>query len=412
MVVHSVSQVTSLPAESLSEHLPTGLRWRWLNYRDYSSFSWPWFWRRTALIEPFVLIIASIQALIIQNLPRGLPPGSVTSSVGQHFLWAEQGFLILVCLLLPVMGPGLATLVRHRRWPLTVEQVCVSGAVVLGIALSFLLNFAASAALRPFLPELLRKVTASGGLRLVITVYQLIVFSALSGAVGLWTYFGERRQRAALLRERDLQRLRTQRDDAERRLAVIQAQVEPHFLFNTLASIRATIRQDPEHCEATLDALVHFLRATIPRLREGDERSASILVDQINVCRSYLDVVKFRVGDRFAYSFDVPADLLSARFPPLMLISLIENAVKHAVEKKPGAVHIGVTARLTGEPRSERLRVEVTDDGPGLPEGMGYGVGISNLRAQLKALYGEAGTFLIGDRAEGGVTARLEIPTR
>lgn len=412
MAVHSISQMTAPPAESLSEHLPTGLRWRWLNYRDYSSFSWPWFWRRTVLIEPFVLIIASIQALMIQTLPRGLQSGSATSSAGHYPLWAEQGFVMLVGLLLPVMGPGLATLVRHRRWPLTVEQVCVSSAVVLGVALSILLNFAAGAALRPFLPELLRKVMTSGGLRLLVAAYQLIIFSALSGAVGLWTYFAERRRRAALLRERDLQRLRAQRDDAERRLAVIQAQVEPHFLFNTLASIRATIRQDPEHCEATLDALVCFLRATIPRLREDEERSASILVDQINVCRSYLDVVKFRVGDRFAYHFDVPAELLSMRFPPLMLISLIENAVKHAVEKKPGAVHIGVMARCAGEQGSGRLRVEVTDDGPGLPEGMGYGVGISNLRAQLKALYGEAGTFSIGDRPEGGVTACLEIPTR
>jgi sensor histidine kinase YesM len=231
----------------------------------------------------------------------------------------------------------------------------------------------------------------------------------LGGGPALRTYFSEQRRWRDYEHETELQEVRIQRDEADRRLTVLQAQVEPHFLFNTLASVRSLVRADPSRAEATIDALVDHLRATLPKIRSHSNQMSS-LAEQVEICRSYLDVMRVRMGDRLRYRVDVPEKLGHARFPPLMLISLVENAIKHGVEPKPGPCTVVILAREAVAGERSFLEVDVIDDGAGLRIGMGDGIGLSNIRAQLATRYGDRAALRLTAKAEGGVTATISLP--
>jgi len=207
-----------------------------------------------------------------------------------------------------------------------------------------------------------------------------------------------------------LERLRQQKNEADLRLTVLQAQVEPHFLFNTLASIHSLIRPDPTRAEATLEALVDHLRATLPKFRAEIGSTHSTLAQQIEVCSSYLAVMKVRMGQRLRYTVDVPENLRVHPFPPLMLISLVENAVKHGVEPSPSGGNIVMSASLEAHGEGQQLAVSVTDDGVGLHSGVGGGLGLNNIREQLAARFREQGALIIRGRTVGGVIATIRVP--
>jgi sensor histidine kinase YesM len=156
-------------------------------------------------------------------------------------------------------------------------------------------------------------------------------------------------------RARELARLRQEKNEADLRLTVLQAQVEPHFLFNTLASIHSLIRPDPIRAEATIEALVDHLRATMPKFRAEIGSTHSTLAQQIEVCWSYLAVMKVRMGHRLRYAVDVPECLRSHTFPPLMLISLVENAIKHGIEPSPSGGNIVMSAAVEVHGESQQL---------------------------------------------------------
>jgi CheY-like chemotaxis protein len=154
------------------------------------------------------------------------------------------------------------------------------------------------------------------------------------------------------------------------------------FLFNTLAGVRSAIATDPARASEMIDRLVDYLRAAIPRLRSDGHLQAT-LGTQIEAVRAYLGLMAARMP-RLQWQVDVPADLLEAACPPLMLISLAENAVKHGVERKIGPARITVAARA---PKG-RLALAVRDDGPGFqPTGSGTGIGLANIRERLAQLY-------------------------
>jgi sensor histidine kinase YesM len=190
---------------------------------------------------------------------------------------------------------------------------------------------------------------------------------------------------------------------------VLQAQVEPHFLFNTLASVRSLIPADPGRAQSTIDALVDYLRATIPRLRDdaaqADSGISSTLGQQLEICESYLRLMQVRMGDRLSYQIDVPAGERATSFPPLLLITLVENAVKHGIEPRPGPGRIVIRiVRQAG-----RLTVTVQDDGQGLRDGFGTGVGLGNVREQLLVRYGERARVTLSGAAGGGTVASIVI---
>ena len=228
----------------------------------------------------------------------------------------------------------------------------------------------------------------------------------LAGGLGLIAWRREGAALAALTQKRELERAQSQRREAELRLSVLAAQVEPHFLFNTLAGVRSAIATDPARASAMVDGLVDYLRAAIPRLR-SDGRAQATAAVQFEQLRAYLGLMATRMP-RLRVTIDLPPSLASARCPPLMLISLAENAVKHGIEPKIGAAHIEVRAEQTA---GERLLISVLDDGVGFGSASsGSGLGLSNLRERLKQLYGDQATLTLEARASGGVAARLSLP--
>jgi signal transduction histidine kinase len=186
------------------------------------------------------------------------------------------------------------------------------------------------------------------------------------------------------------------------RLQVLRAQVEPHFLYNSLANVQYLIRNDAPAAEAMLSALIDYLRHALPRMREA----TSTLGEEVALARSYLDVLRIRMGGRLGVSVDVPPALASHPFPPLLLISLVENAIKHGLEPKPGAGQLTIAARQDGQ----SLHVSVRDDGVGFGSAGGTGIGLRNIRETLASLFGHSGKLTVEPGEHGGVTATIEVP--
>jgi sensor histidine kinase YesM len=196
------------------------------------------------------------------------------------------------------------------------------------------------------------------------------------------------------------------RQAVEAQLKMMQAQIEPHFLFNTLASMQYLIETDPPSANVLLTHLIGYLRAALPQLRAA----SSTLGQEARLIEAYLNILKMRMGDRLAFVVDVPEALRGAAFPPNLVISLVENAVKHGLEPTVHGGSVEVTAAAEGD----RLVVRVRDTGTGIATGespsAGMGVGLSNIRERLAALYGERATFTMAAAPGGGTLATLSIP--
>ncbi|MBL8343597.1 MAG: histidine kinase [Rubrivivax sp.] len=233
----------------------------------------------------------------------------------------------------------------------------------------------------------------------------------LAGGFALPRWRREREELAALALEREVARADAARREAELRLSVLAAQVEPHFLFNTLAGVRSAIATDPARASQMIDRLTEYLRAAIPRLR-SDGRAEATLGNQLDIVRAYLALMSARMP-RLRFSIDVPTELLPLPFPPLMLISLAENAVKHGAEPKIGPVRIEVGAQRIG---AGRLQVTMADDGAGFDAtgdggpAAGAGLGLANIRERLAQMYGDHAVLELRTRAGGGVIASITLP--
>ncbi len=208
--------------------------------------------------------------------------------------------------------------------------------------------------------------------------------------------------------QREIAVLQRQKQETNLKLLVLQAQIEPHFLFNTLASLRALLREDASRAEAMVDALVGHLRAVLPVMRS--DSAASTLSDQLAICASYLEIMTNRTEGRLAYRIDVPATLLQTAFPPLMLLTLVENAVKHGIEPKIGAGRICIEAERTMCGIGFAITVRVIDNGIGLSCSSGQGLGLQNVRQQLALRYGDRAALSLVSPPEGGTTACIQIP--
>jgi LytS/YehU family sensor histidine kinase len=205
---------------------------------------------------------------------------------------------------------------------------------------------------------------------------------------------------------RALAEAQRQRREAEMRLSVLAAQVEPHFLFNTLAGVRGAIASDPARAVALIDRLADYLRASIPRLRDGGSAAAT-LGAQVELVRAYLALMSARMP-RLRFRVEVPDDLLALPFPPLMLVSLAENAIKHGVEPKVGPAEVVLHAERTAD---GRLAVTVADDGAGFgASSAGTGLGLANIRERLQQMHGERAALQLRARPGGGVEATLTLP--
>ncbi len=239
------------------------------------------------------------------------------------------------------------------------------------------------------------------------THLSLALFAALlAGLLALPRLRRERDGLRALAAEEALARAQQQRREAELQLSVLAAQVQPHFLFNTLAGVRSAIHTDPTRAAALIDGLADYLRAAIPRLR-SDGGADATLAGQVEIVRAYLALMAARMP-RLSYAIDVPDELAPLDCPPLMLVSLVENAVKHGAEPKVGPVHVALRARRDA---LGRLQVTVEDDGAGFGASTGgTGIGLANIRERLRQMHGERAALELRARPEGGVAATLTLP--
>jgi sensor histidine kinase YesM len=189
----------------------------------------------------------------------------------------------------------------------------------------------------------------------------------------------------------------------EARMAALQAQVEPHFLFNTLALIGQLIETDPPEAARVHAHLIEYLRSTLPQMRAA---GGGTLGKQVELSRAYLAIMQARMKERLAVRFEVPDFLGSAPFPPMMLQTLIENAIKHGLEPKIEGGTIVVRAHVAGA----MLHVDVCDDGAGIDLHADEGIGLANIRERLQLLYGSSAELVIEAPATGGACASIRLP--
>ena len=195
-----------------------------------------------------------------------------------------------------------------------------------------------------------------------------------------------------------------QRQVVEARMAAMQAQVEPHFLFNTLASIDHLIEVDPPRASRMQKNLIALLRASMPAMRE----KATNLGRELEVVRPYVEILKVRMEGRLQAQVDVSEGLYSADFPPMMLQSLVENAIKHGLEPKADGGSLTVSAEVA----HGKLHVSVADTGVGFARAAtaGTGTGLTNIRERLKLIYGDAAELRITPNAPTGTRVTIVVP--
>ena len=202
--------------------------------------------------------------------------------------------------------------------------------------------------------------------------------------------------------EAALRRKVLDRHRLETRLRLLRAQIEPHFLFNSLSNIRRLCQSDAASGRVMLAHLTRYLRAALPRIREDE----ATLGDEIELVSDYVGVQRVRMGDRLRVTVDVPTSLSGASVPPMMLVTLVENAIKHGIEPLPEGGSITVRATLD----RSALVLSVADTGQGFVATSGTGVGLANIRARLSALYGAAGALRLEGNLPRGVVASVTLP--
>lgn len=204
------------------------------------------------------------------------------------------------------------------------------------------------------------------------------------------------------LREASMQRLATEKQLTETELKLLQAQIEPHFLFNSLSNILSLIDEEPKQAKKMLESFTHYLRASLNRTRQKQ----TSLGDEIDLLRAYLDIHTIRFGERLRYNIEIPKALYTTNLPPLLLQPIVENAIKHGLAPKLEGGNIKITA-ITN---TNKLEIFITDTGIGLQGEHGTGIGLNNIRARLRTLYGNQAKMIIRQNTPCGVQVKLTIP--
>ena len=217
------------------------------------------------------------------------------------------------------------------------------------------------------------------------------------------------RQKDALARHQalafDLERSELERQALDARLHLLSAQVAPHFLFNTLANVQALVETGSPQAPAVLRSLIAYLRAAVPRLHQA----ATTLGQEVEMVRAYLELMHMRMPDRLAYSLHADQGTAQLQCPPMTLLTLVENAVRHGIDPSEEGGRIDVLVLRRGE----RCLIRVSDSGVGLSEAAkGLGTGLANLGARLRLVFGEAALLRVTAQPPRGVLAEVEIPAR
>ncbi|HZW23183.1 sensor histidine kinase [Noviherbaspirillum sp.] len=235
----------------------------------------------------------------------------------------------------------------------------------------------------------------------------MLIGAAVCSMFIIW-FFWSREHIEYLRAEAEAEKARAasiEKQALQAQLQMLQAQIEPHMLFNTLANLKGLIDVDPRLAHRMLDQLIHYLRATLCASRS----QITTLEQEFSLLESYLGLMKVRMGQRLSYALELPDHLRHLSVPPMLLQPLVENAIKHGLEPRVEGGKITVRAERNGT----RLTLTVCDTGLGLenaPPSTGTGVGVSNVRERLQALYGAGAEFTLNPNTPSGVIAELAIP--
>jgi signal transduction histidine kinase len=231
----------------------------------------------------------------------------------------------------------------------------------------------------------------------------IIVLSIVVSAI-VYRHYANKAELAEAQAEQARERTRStelERQAVTSKLKALQAQIEPHFLFNTLANVVSLIDTEPAQARRMLERLIELLRSSLAASRAD----RATLGQEAVLLAAYLDILKVRMGDRLDYTLDIPSELTSTHLPPLTLQPLVENAIRHGLEPKVD----GGMVRVSAHARDGRLVVEVEDDGQGFEPKAGAGVGLDNVRERLASQYGD-GARLVIEEARPGTRVRLTLP--
>ncbi|MEG0052911.1 MAG: histidine kinase [Comamonas sp.] len=269
--------------------------------------------------------------------------------------------------------------------------------VVLGIALGFGFgSLIGQSYIRVLRPELQQAAPPSMLFPMAITIATSILMS--------WGFYV-----VGKARHLQMQAEQAQRQAAEARLGLLQAQLEPHMLFNTLANLRVLIGSDPQRATHMLDHLIAYLRATLSGSRSGTHS----LQAEFALLADYLALMQIRMGPRLSFALDLPESLSQLPVPPLLLQPLVENSIRHGLEPQLAGGHIQVQARQMGE----NLQLSVSDNGGGIDQDMstspateGSRFGLEQIRERLTTRYGQAATLKLIAASAGGTLATIQFP--
>jgi hypothetical protein len=236
----------------------------------------------------------------------------------------------------------------------------------------------------------------------MITVVGLLFAPWIAISALLRQIRGEAQQQALAFA---LERSQFERDALDARLRLLQAQVEPHFLFNTLANVRELVDSGSAQASAVLGSLIAYLRAAVPRLHQ----TTSTLGQEMDLVRAYLEVMQMRLPDRMQFALHADDAVLAMACPPLTVLTLVENAVRHGIDPSEQGGRIDVRVRL----RDGRCQVQVDDTGAGLRgPGDGLGTGLNTLRERLQLAFAGDATLTLSPLQPRGASAEVEFPAR
>ncbi len=250
---------------------------------------------------------------------------------------------------------------------------------------------------------------------LLVSFLGLILAGVLNRAIPFFLFFiasviikvvAGGKRRAELTARQATQRAETEqleRTVLEARMGALQAQIEPHFLFNTLASVDQLIQTDPPLASKMQQSLIRYLRSALPQMRDG---SRPTLGQQVDLSSAFLEIMAVRMDERLKTVVNVPEGLNSAVFPSMMLQTLVENAIKHGLEPKSAGGRLEISAEIV----DGQLAVHVLDNGMGFMPKADEGVGLANIRERLKALYKGRAELIISVPPAGGTCATIKVP--
>lgn len=328
-----------------------------------------------------VIIFNSLIALLIHSLvPR-------SDFIHQFFLSQSIGLSIFASYLI------FANFVMLRTWTMLIPIVTGS---VMGIMIVVLTN------------AILRRDsfdTVMVALNENINSILSILFSALFFGGIIVFFFASRESMLvakAKLQEQQMRELDNNKKLAETNLRLLQAQIEPHFLFNTLSNVISLIQTDPEKGKTLLESLATFLRATL----NNSKANTLHLRDELELVNNYLRIFKLRMGKRLDYTVTCSEDVQACPFPPLLIQPLVENAIIHGIEPKAKGGMIDIDIRE----KDGCLMIQVADTGKGLRTDFISGFGLTNIRERIKSMYAERARLSIEENQPHGVIATIQIP--